>query len=571
LVEVRRAGALEGLPPQMITDLSEAPANALSDYTEGIDRRVSTSPRIAWGPWIRPLRFWIPLVLCIVIAVTGLALVLHRQWSSHEHLPYPIVEFARALIPGNDGTSVPILRNKVFLIGMFSVLAINLLNYAHLWWPDYTIPVKTSFDLTPLVEIFPIFEHGAFTYIFNPRIFFMAVGFAFFLSSDVSLSLGIAPYVHSILLGVLATYGMSLPLRHLEPTVDASLYAGAYAGVFLVLVYTGRHYYRKVFLSSMGLMRGADVENHAVWGGRIFLIFSFLFILQLVRIGLDWHIALFYTVTGVIIYTVVSRLLAEAGIFFIRTWFAPCAVVWGFLGASALGPDQHLILALVTTMILADPREAFMPFAMTGICLADRMKLKISRTTTWGLAALLLALSVAVPATLYVQYRQGSSNAGGWWFTHFPVELPYNVNINLRDALDAQDALQESYALSSVERILEATPVRPFLTGFAIMLVVVLLFAFMRYRFAWWPFHPLLFLVLGTWPSVILGPSFLLGWMIKSVVTRYGGARLYRGAKPMMIGLIAGDMLAALVILIVGAIYYARTGQPPMRFLVTPT
>ena len=37
--------------------------------------------------------------------------------------------------------------------------------------------------------------------------------------------------------------------------------------------------------------------------------------------------------------------------------------------------------------------------------------------------------------------------------------------------------------------------------------------------------------------------SFLIGWVIKIVVTRYGGARLYKRLKPLMIGLIVGDVL----------------------------
>jgi hypothetical protein len=103
------------------------------------------------------------------------------------------------------------------------------------------------------------------------------------------------------------------------------------------------------------------------------------------------------------------------------------------------------------------------------------------------------------------------------------------------------------------------------------MLAVTLLFAFLRYRFARWPFHPVLFLMLGTWPSTIFGFSFLLGWAIKAAVARFGGAGLYQRLKPLMIGLVAGDMFAAMVTLIVGLIYYLNTGDPPKRYMVMPT
>ncbi|HNR94497.1 MAG TPA: hypothetical protein PKK36_07805, partial [Kiritimatiellia bacterium] len=100
---------------------------------------------------------------------------------------------------------------------------------------------------------------------------------------------------------------------------------------------------------------------------------------------------------------------------------------------------------------------------------------------------------------------------------------------------------------------------------------LVVLFTAGRHRFAWWPVHPLLFLVLGTWQSCLLAFSFLLGWGVKKAVTKYGGANIYQQLKPLMFGLIAGEMLGGVLPMIVSVIYYIATdGQIPKAYQIMP-
>jgi len=80
-----------------------------------------------------------------------------------------------------------------------------------------------------------------------------------------------------------------------------------------------------------------------------------------------------------------------------------------------------------------------------------------------------------------------------------------------------------------------------------------------------------MFLVLGTYQSQTLGPSLLLGGLIKIIVTKLAGGKGYQKVKPVMFGLIAGDLLGGLVPMVVGAIYYFWTGgQTPIGFRVLP-
>jgi hypothetical protein len=66
-----------------------------------------------------------------------------------------------------------------------------------------------------------------------------------------------------------------------------------------------------------------------------------------------------------------------------------------------------------------------------------------------------------------------------------------------------------------------------------------------------------------TWPMMCYSYSFLIGWLLKKLVLRFGGLPAYQRATYLMIGVIAGDLLSALLFMAVGAIYYAVTGARP--------
>ena len=69
---------------------------------------------------------------------------------------------------------------------------------------------------------------------------------------------------------------------------------------------------------------------------------------------------------------------------------------------------------------------------------------------------------------------------------------------------------------------------------------------------------------------MIFCASFIVGWLIKSVVTKYGGPRLYMRLKPFMLGLVAGEMSVGIVLILIGTIYHFITGELPKTFTIMP-
>ena len=81
-------------------------------------------------------------------------------------------------------------------------------------------------------------------------------------------------------------------------------------------------------------------------------------------------------------------------------------------------------------------------------------------------------------------------------------------------------------------------------------------------------FTALLFLLWSQAAGYRFAASFLIGCFLKTVIVKYGGDATYQRLKPLMFGLIAGDMLVGFRTSVIGGIYYLVTGTPPPRFVV---
>ena len=557
-------------PKRMLADPSRNESEALDGYVQGmgVGSRHMSPGKIPWYAWTRTIRFWIPLILALSLCLTGMALVVHRQWSDHEQLPYPIITFARSLLPEEGRAKGAIFANRVFWVGAVAVLIYHANNYAYQWWPKHMVEMPRQLGFQSLVQLWPTLWSGPGTWrLFNPTIVITVIAFAYFLPSDVSLSLGIAPYVYMIFGTICATYGIVLGGGFITQRTDAFIYGGAYFGVFLALLYTGRHYYISVLRRSLWLRSRDEVERSAVWGGRVFFLGGFLFVACLVAVGLDWQLAVIYTALTVMLCTVVSRIVAEAGMFFIHPWFFPCVLMLGFFGERALGPASLMIMFMVTSAVLVDPREIFMPFIVHAFKLTDSVRVRLGPTAAWGMVALVLVLAVALPVTLYWQYDQGSGQVGDGWTRGVP-KFAFDGVVRTKQKIEAQGGLDEVNALAGWRRFAAVKPSGPCMIAFSTTLGLVLLFTFCRLRFPRWPLHPVLFCVLGTWQAQSFGPSFLIGWLIKVAVNRYGGASVYQKLRPLMIGLIAGEMTAGVITMIISLIYYLATGDPPKQYQI---
>ncbi|RMD73534.1 MAG: hypothetical protein D6820_18410, partial [Lentisphaerae bacterium] len=175
--------AVEFTPGMRITLLHDQWDNVVTPFIQG----QGDHAKVPWRYWLRPLLWWSLILVSIWLCLSGISVIVHRQWRHHEQLPYPLAEFTSALIRGGDEKGSSIFYARSFWIGFGIVLAVYLNNYLWAWVPKLWVRIPLAFDFRSLMEYFHLEDVRPFA---QPRFYFSAIAFACFLAEDVSFSIG---------------------------------------------------------------------------------------------------------------------------------------------------------------------------------------------------------------------------------------------------------------------------------------------------------------------------------------------------------------------------------------------
>ena len=563
-------------PPRMLVDVATNRDMVVNGFVQSLrtDIHHISIRDVPWRAWRRPLLFWVPCVLLLWTALICLGLMVHRQWAHHELLPYPIVSFVTSLLPSAETGRSPIFHNRLFLGGLVFAALFHCYNYSTVMWPAYTFePLPRCVNLGDLVKLLRVFEVGhGYWYFGGWELYFSVVAIAYFIPNDVSLSLGLGPIVWRGARGLLIMYGLISTSWYggiyIGVQAENAALTGAYLAMMLVILYIGRHHLATVCGRACGLAMRDRAEPTEIWSARVFVLAVVALVVYLNRmVHFDWLLALSYVLLCCAFYLVMGRLIAETGLFFIAFCGGPTCVFLAFLGPAALGPEMLLIGSLLSIVLIYDHREALVPYVMNALKLGDDCRVKPVWIALVGMLAVVVALGVAIPVQLYLQYDFGAPL--DLWQVH-TAGVPFRQTVTVMERLHAQGMLADAGSHTGFARLAHAVPHRAALAYFGTMFALVLLFSFLRARFTRWPFHPVLFLAMANYPLDCFGHSFMIGWFIKTLVTRYGGGHTYQKAKPLMFGLIAGEMLGGLIPMVISTLYYLLTRQKPPSFLVMP-
>ncbi|MHC4248138.1 MAG: DUF6785 family protein [Planctomycetota bacterium] len=575
------AKVFDRLSPAMLAARGEDD-EALNGFVQGaVDTGPASPADVPWSEWAGALAVWVPVVVLLIVAFVGLALVVHRQWIKHEHLPYPLATFASSLMgeggegakgaPGDEAAR-PVLSQRAFWIAAGIVLAIHMLNFAHSWWPERMVEFPTRFNFSSIFRLIPAFEKGRLAGgLYHLRIYFSVIGFAFLVASDVSLSFGLGPFVYTIIEGILAGYGVPVNEggEH-RASLSTSLNMGSYFAYAVMIIYCGRFYYLNVLRRAVGVRPLEEPASEAVWGMRVFLGCSLLLAALLVAYGLAWPFALLYVLGIAVIYLSVSRVVAETGLFFLKPLWAPHVLLMGLFGMRALGASAGLIAALFSAVLFAEPREMVMPFVVNSFGLLDRQRVGPARMAAWCAGAAALGLIVGIAVTLTFQYNRGTDKTD-YWTTQAVPKYPFRIAVDAEQKLAGQGVLEESDSMSSLGRVFAIRPGAGFAVSFIIGAALVVGAYVGRLRVKGWPIHPAVFLIWWWGPGARFAFSFLLGWFIKHMVLKYGGWSVCQRLKPVMFGLIAGEMLGGVIPAIISVLYYLVSGELPAPYSFMPS
>jgi hypothetical protein len=309
---------------------------------------------------------------------------------------------------------------------------------------------------------------------------------------------------------------------------------GAYLLLGLWLLWMVRRHLaaaaREIFL------RHAPPEPEAAFPRRwalLGLALSFVALCAFCRIaGMMLWVAAAYLGIVLIVALVSARIRAEAGVPLI--WLFPFyqqkKVLLYTLGTKAFLSGSlpgTLTLFALFTFLSRGYFPALIGYQAEDLKIAREARMKPSHMAILMILALLVGLFVAYYFHLTPYYKYGGVNLrGGIWGTVFAAE-------DYRAAATAVAAPQrpDTYRIMATVWGFLFTGVlalgRRFLIGF--------------------PFHPFGYAV-ATAYGELLAPSFFVVWLIKGLLLRFGGMRLYRRAIPAFLGLALGHFFTAGVI-----------------------
>jgi hypothetical protein len=564
------------LPPPpgkgLLFDGGRADSFALDTLVQGRgEGKALGLTQLPWRKWRDTIELWWGTGLFLAFTSLCLALVVHPQWSKRELLPYPIARFVEECSARKERARLPdVAQHRLFWIGLLAMIGLHLINGLHAWIPD--VPeLPRKFDFWSLSQIFPnaVRASGSYGY-FAPTFFGSVVAFSFFLSSSVSFSLGIAELLYMVFAGTLLGYGIQVEGNFLEGTGSNMMRFGSFFAVFVMILFTGRRYFGQVLGSMVG-RRSEEVPRYATWAARGALLSLVLSVVLLRSSGIGLVFATAFVALELVIFVVMSRMIAETGTFFMQHAWAPVGILTGLFGFDAIGPSTYICLALATAILSIDSRELLMPFIVNGIKIVDRSDGPTPAKVAPLMAVLLpVTLIVAGCATLFLQYNHGATPVGNNFATDWLPTLAFDNLAQRVATASANGTLIEATTTEGLRSLALVQPEPGSIPWLGIGLAIGFGAAIARLRWPFWPLHPVAFLVWSTYPIAMFGPSFLLGWMLKSAVVGTAGVKGYHAAKPLMVGVIAGELISGLFWMIFGAGYYFTTGKAPVAYSIFP-
>jgi hypothetical protein len=455
--------------------------------------------------------------------------------------------------PDKYGVLGRFFRNPLMWCGFAVAVFIQGLNGLHLYYPD--VP------LVPLeIATWPLFTEAPWNQMgwIVMRVWPVAVGMTYLLSSEVSFSLWF--FYWFIKAQLVFAYYFGFPPNSLPEAAESGgkifvvfQEAGAYVAYVAITLWMGRehlkHVARRACMPRSNNPASKEEKSEALsypvafWG----FVLSFAFLVAWgICAGLSIGLALLLWTSYLIIAIVMSRVVVGGGLLFVHHAHMPLGVVSQLVGSgpgTLLSPAQGVVpAAIIETSFIQDYRGSLMPSFIQSFKLAHDRGIN-ARALFWLLVAVIvISLLVSMQMIVRLGYEHGGLQLGRWLHEWGP-----------------QMAGRSAHGLS--QGVSHVSWTNSLWIGVGAAITGSLILA--RSRFAWFPLHPIGFLMCQTYPMNTLWLSIFIGWLAKVLITRFGGFDNYRKMTPAFLGLALGDIAMMLLWLVIDG-WQGRTAHQLM-------
>jgi len=507
--------------------------SALTWFFEGLPE----GQRVPWGVWVVPLLWWLALIGALWWMCACASALLRRRWSDEERLSYPLLEPVRELSREPErGIVAGVVRSRLFAIGAAVPLLFMGVELIAFFWPGFPSIGLYRARYLHFVPGFPPI---------NTKVNFYTIGFAYFANVGVLASIWVFYLLFVLEGGVVNHLGTGLGPR--GDAYGSYVFAGAgwqCFGAFLVFVLWGlwmaRGRVREAVANAFA--RSPQRRGDEMLGDRTAVVGLLagggFVVLWLVHSGMGVGLAVFWLVVSLLTFIGVARIVCQAGLVYVQAPLTAQCFAMYTLGTAGMGPGSLTALGFSYALISYN-RGFLMPAMSHTAKLSEALGEHKGRLLAAVGAALALGLILSLYYGLHLGYESGAYHYG----------LPFTAG-RYRDFPTIVEKLRNPFGP-------DWTRLSFLAVGAAVMAGLMAL----RYRFAWWPLHPIGLTVCSTNVTLDSVLSIFIAWAVKAVILRVGGVGLYRRSRPFFIGLLVGQAAAVTLAFMVDLLWFPGRGH----------
>lgn len=485
---------------------------------------LSEGEHIPWGLWIGPLAVWLALMVCIFAAFICLSTILHRQWADNEKLTFPLAQIPVEMIRDQTlADAPPLFRSKLLWMGFAIPAIIHSMNGLSRIYPfipslQVTMTLNQYFTTKPWSDI---------SYL-RANLSFAAIGFFYLLPADLTFAFWFFYLFGKVQDVIGAMFGA---IHRPAPHATTHMYlAYETAGAFFVLAL----YF--LYVAWPHIKRALDRRRPIDDTGEL-LPYRAAFIGLFASLGLAcvwcyltgmslWLAAFELGVYVFVQAIIMARCTAEAGLLMTEGSFTPLDVIGVVSDKGVVGPRNLTALAWTQGALTRDLRGMTLTGYLDTQKIADGVGVTRRRMLGVYVLALLATFVIAGYIELRLPYEKGALTLYGYSYRTNSIQF-----------------FREHQPLMGRQTPFNWEAPLFFVAGSAFTVFLGL----MRLRFYWWPFHPLGFAMSASWALIVFWFPMMVAWALKSATLRYSGMRGFVWARPFFLGLVFGELIAAVM------------------------
>ncbi len=525
----------QNLNPFLYGDIAQRFSNAFFVDPQEIGRWFQEGPGpVPWSAWFTPFLTWSVFLAGLTWLFFSMGVILRRRWTDVEHLRYPIGVLKLAYIKGAVEGEGSLWREPLIWVGIGIAFLFSGLAYFHKIWPIFP-----DTDMDYLNALRRNFLSG------NP---------------DIQASFNMYTFIHPVVMGAM-WFVMSIDL------LFSIWFFYLFRSLLLLLLMKN---------SKMGLLPGnissaTMVLSHSVVGSMVALAIIYIWLgrghmVQVIKKGLSLtgadqiddteepmsYKAAFWSFVGSVIFFILFSMVVLQMTFFFS------AVICIFLICSVIS------LARMRNEASAAPQLGIGidPINLSFIRLVGSSAIGVQNIGAGALAWLFSRPIMSFTGGFLEAWKMGDeigedrrivsrsiilSILMGTLLSAF-IFIPYMYRLGFNQTLSRNQAYASAWASFALALKNDSVaPDRRVLFWYIYSFVTVLLTGWLRTAFAWWPLHPVGFVIGATSMAGWFVDMAFIVWLVKAIVMRYGGLKTYKRITPTFLGLGVGQLLASLV------------------------